>query len=158
MGIIAVSPSELLLRINYDHVMMFILSTISWAFVLFSLVQSISFIMLWRGGPDSLSFSRWNSYPGKQLHVNWGKKGYVSRSFCERNCFGQWVVRRIWVLITQMCTRTLQCLQVLLHPSHNLECQRVPLSLWWEWKHWVYLIVSFCSFCPSLWLDKTLIP
>lgn len=66
----------------------------------------------------------------------------VSRSLCERNCFGQWVVTRIPVLITQMCTRTLQCTQVLLGASHNLECQTVVLlALWWEWRQWVYLIV-----------------
>ena len=74
-------------------------------------------------------------------------KSCVSRSFCERNCFGQWVVRRIPALITQICTRTLHCTQVILHTSRNLECQAVmPLALWWEWRQWLCFIVSFLMF------------
>lgn len=75
----------------------------------------------------------------------------MSRSFCQRNCFGQWVVRTIPVLITQKCTRTLQCTQVLLHALHNLECQTVVLlALWWEWRWWVYLIVPSLRFLLSV--------
>lgn len=130
--------------------MMFIHSTISWAFVLFSFVQSMSFILSWRG-VQILCRSPGGILTLGNSCMQTGKKKYVSRSFCERNCFGQWVVTRLWVLITQMCTRTLQCLQVLLHLMHNLECQTVSwLALWWEWKHWVYLIVSFCRFLPSV--------
>ena len=73
--------------------------------------------------------------------------------------FGQWVVRRIRDLITQMYTRTLQCTQVLLCASRNLECQTATrLALWWEWRHWVYSIVSFCRFLPSVTTTRNFKP
>lgn len=116
----------------------------------FSLVQIISFIILWRvvqilshppGGTLTL---------GNNFHADL-KKTCEQKFLCERNCSGQWVVRRIGVLITRICTRTLQGTQVLLGALCNFKCQPVMLlALWQERRHWVYLIVSFFRFLPSI--------
>lgn len=154
MGIIVVSLSKSYYwRFSICHGITFILSTVSWAFVLHSaFVWLISCVVLWKVAQIFYHPPGGTLTPGNHFHVDLKtKQKCVSRSFCERNCFGQWVVRRVPALITQMCTRALHCTRVLLHASHNLKCRTVMLlALRWGERPWVYFTVSFLRFL--LWV------
>lgn len=142
-----VSLKELFARKKYDHVVTFCIQPGTVLYPLsfcegwsrFSIILQVE-LLLWEIVSCRLE----------------KKKKNASRSFCERNCFGQWVVGRIRVLITQMCTRTLQCTQVLLCALCNLRCQPVMLlAAWGEWDTGCTSQSLSLGVWPQLWLEGT---